>query len=140
MLNKQTVRKHFNYGVTVMKISCKKLLSVLSISVIIFISGNGFAAEIYPMEARLKQCEIAFKKAHSGELVVTEAVMARQQHLKLVSEILQELNQRNAEIRVNSGEVLTQKEIVNNFHVMGRLLEMLAADHQAPKTIWDFAY
>lgn len=123
-----------------MKISCKKLLSVLSISGIIFISGIGFGAEIYPMEAKLKQCEIAFEEAHSGDLVVSEAIMARQQHMKLVKEILEELNRRNAEIRVNSGEVMTQKEIVSNFHVMGRLLEMLASDHQPPKTLWDFAY
>ena len=123
-----------------MKISYKKLLSVLSISGIIFISSNVLAAEIYPMEAKLKQCEIAFKEAHSGDLVLSEAVMARQKHMKLVMEILEELNRRNAEISVTKGESLTQKDIVDNFHVMGRLLEMLATDHQAPKTLWDFAY
>ena len=118
----------------------KRLLSVLVLSATFFISGNGSSAEIFPLEAKLKQCEIAFIKAHSGESTLADAVMARKKHMKLVMEILQELNKRNTEVGTHSGESLTQNEILNNFRVMGRLLEMLAANHQEPTTLWDFAY
>ncbi|HHJ35100.1 MAG TPA: hypothetical protein ENJ87_04980 [Gammaproteobacteria bacterium] len=118
----------------------KQLLSALVLSGVIIFSGNGFAAPSFPMEAKLKQCEMAFKKAHSGKLTVAEAAKARIEHMKLVKELLENLNKRNADVDVSTGESLTQKEIVDNFRVMGRLLEMLAIEHQAPEAQWDYAY
>jgi hypothetical protein len=122
------------------KLYKKQLLSVLLLTGTLLVSGSGNAADIFPLEAKLKQCEMAFKKAHSGELTLAEAGKARQKHMKLVMEILEDINKRNTAVDISTGESLTQKEIVNNFRVMGRLLEMLAADHQAPKTLWDYAY
>jgi len=118
----------------------KQLLSVLLLSGVIVFSGTGFAVQSFPMEAKLKQCEVAFKKAHSGKLTVAEAGKARVEHMKLVKELLDNMNKRNADVDISTGESLTQKEIVDNFRVMGRLLEMLAADHEPPEAQWDYAY
>ena len=122
------------------KIVITKLLPILLVSGAILSPGISQAAEAYPMDAKLQQCEVAFKAAHSGKLTVAESNKARQEHMKLVMEILQNLNQRNTEVDTTTGESLTQKEIVNNFRVMGRLLEMLAVDHQEPKVEWNYAY
>ena len=109
----------------------KQLLSVLILSGAVFISGSSFAAENLSMDAKLKKCETAFDMAHSGKLTQSEARKAREDHIKLTLEILADLNKRNAEVSTATSEVLSDQEILNNFKVMGRLLEMLAKDHPA---------
>lgn len=116
----------------------------LSLAVLLFtIAAAGInseaTAQTYPLQEKLQQCETAFKNAHSGKVTQAEAAKARQKHMKLVREILQQLNMRNTEL-ADKGEPLSQKEILQNLTVMGRLLEMLAADHQAPQTDWSYAY
>ena len=120
------------------KLYKKKLLSVLVLSGVFFISGSSLAAGNFPMEAKLEQCEMAFNKAHSGELTQLEARKARRQHMSLVQEILANLNKRNADVSIATGEVLSDEEIINNFKVMGRLLEMLAKNHPAQIDEWGY--
>jgi len=112
--------------------SSRQLLSVLVLSTAVFFTGSSFAAG-FPMEKKLQQCEMAFEQAQSGKLSQAEAWKARREHKKLAQEILAGLNKRNAEITTISNE-----EILNNLRVMGRLLEMLAADHPAMQDEWGY--
>ena len=114
----------------------KQLLYVLILSSSMFLSGNVIAEEKFPMEDKLEQCEMAFKKAHSGNISQYAAYEARYEHRKLMLEILENINLRNAEISTKSGEVMSNVEIVNNFKVMGRLLEMLAVLHEPSNVVF----
>ena len=114
------------------QLSSRQLLSVLVLSTAVFFTGSSFAAG-FPMEKKLEQCETAFEHAQSGKLSQEEAWKARREHKKLAQEILAGLNKRNAEITTISNE-----EMLNNLRVMGRLLEMLAADHPAMQDEWGY--
>jgi len=118
-------------------ISRTQLLSALVLSGAILISGNSFA-EGYPMQEKLQQCEAAFEQMHSGKMSQADAWHARKQHKKLVIEILDNLNKRNANVSIATGEVLSGEEILNNFKVMGRLLAMLAAEHPGETDEWGY--
>ncbi|MDT8282217.1 MAG: hypothetical protein RQ982_05315 [Gammaproteobacteria bacterium] len=118
----------------------KQLLSALILSGAMILSGSATADEKFPMGDKLQQCELAFEKAHSGELSQAEAAKAKSEHRKLMLEILENINKRNTEISTKTGEAMSNEEIVNNFKVMGRLLEMVALDHQPQKAPWHYAY
>ena len=117
-----------------------RFLTVLVIPAVI----AGFSMNVYAgtasLDEKLKQCQMAFDKAHSGEMSQAEAAKARQKHMELVREILTDLNKRNAAVDTASGEVLSQQEILDNLRVMGRLLEMLAIDHQGTTPEWSYVY
>ena len=114
------------------QLSFRQLLSVFVLSTAVFFTGTSFAAG-FPMEQKLKQCEMAFEQTQSGKLSQAEAWKARREHKKLAREILASLNKRNAEITTISNE-----EMLNNLRVMGRLLEMLAADHPTMQDEWGY--
>jgi hypothetical protein len=114
------------------RLSSRKLLSVFVLTAAVFFISNSFAGS-FPMEEKLKQCEMAFEQAQSGKLSQAEAWKARREHKKLAREILASLNKQNAEITTISNE-----EILNNLRVMGRLLEMLAADHPTMQDEWGY--
>jgi len=116
-----------------------QIISALVIPFALVVSGSAQAGK-FDMEGKLKQCEIAFNKAHSGEMSQVQAAKARTEHMKLVLEILENLNKRNTAVALDTGEALSQEAIVNNFRVMGRLLEMMAADHRPATTEWNYAY
>jgi hypothetical protein len=109
-----------------------QLLSVVVLSVAVFFTGSSFASG-FPMEKKLEQCEAAFEQAQSGKLSQKEAWIKRREHKKLAREILDDLNKHNAEISTISNE-----EILNNLRVMGRLLEILATDHQTMSDEWGY--
>ncbi len=115
----------------------KQLLSALVLSGAIFISGSSFAKDS-TMHTKMQQCEVAFEKMQSGKMSQAEAWKARKEHKKLVREILDNLNKRNAKVSTATGEVLSGEEILNNFKVMGRLLAMLAAEHPAQTDEWGY--
>ncbi len=114
------------------QLSSRKLLSVFVLTAAVFFISNSFA-DSFPLEAKLKQCEMAFDQAQSGKLSQAEAWKARRKHKKLAQEILADLNERNAKITTISNE-----EMLNNLRVMGRLLEMLAVDHPALQDEWGY--
>jgi hypothetical protein len=58
---------------------------------------------------------------------------ANNEHRALVTEVLQELNQRNA-----SGQSLSDRQGLNNFRAIGCLLETLAADYPAKSEPYDY--
>jgi len=119
------------------EVSRTQLLSALVLSGAILISGSSFAKD-FPMQEKLQQCEAAFEKMQSGKMSQANAWNARKQHKQLVREILDNLNKRNANVSIATGEVLSGEEILNNFKVMGRLLAMLAAEHPADTDEWGY--
>ncbi len=124
-----------------MKILSKtQLLSALLLSGAVLISGNVLAAEKFDIDAKLEQCRAAYNDAHSGKMSVAEAGRAQQKHMKLMQEILKNLNKRNSKASLKTGEALTDAEIIQNLRVMGHLLEMIAGAHQQPKIEWNYAY
>jgi len=103
----------------------------------IFISSNCLAAD-YPLEEKLLQCEAAFEKMHSGALSQEEAWKVRREHKLLVREILENLNTRNHSILKSSDHTMSSEEILDNFIVMGSLLEMLATENLRKTDEWGY--
>lgn len=120
--------------------SITRLLTVLVIPAVIAVFSMNVHAGPSSLEEKLNQCQMAFDKAHRGDMTQAEATKARREHVALVREILEELNKRNAAVDVASGEVLSQQEVLNNLRVMGRLLEMLVIDHQGTTAEWSYVY
>ena len=118
-------------------VSRTQLLSALVLSCTILISGSSFAKG-FPMQEKLQQCEAAFEKMQSGKMSQADAWNARKQHKQLVREILDNLNKRNTNVSIATGEKLSDEEILNNFKVMGRLLAMLVAEHPAETDEWGY--
>jgi hypothetical protein len=114
------------------------VVGILFIAMAVGAGVNEVSAGPYPLEMKLKQCEIAFQNAHSSTMSQAEAAKARRDHAQLVREILQELNKRNAAVDDKHGKTLSQDEILNNFRVMGRMLEMIASDHQPASLEWSY--
>jgi len=113
------------------------LFSALVVLSTILISSNAFAVD-YPMEEKLQQCEAAFEKMHSGELSQEEAWKVRREHKKLVREILGNLNTRNHNILKSKDHTMSSEEILDNFIVMGSLLEMLSTENLRMTDEWGY--
>jgi len=113
------------------------LFSALVVLSTIFISSSAFAAD-YPLAEKLQQCEAAFEKMHSGELSQEEAWKVRREHKKLVREILGNLNTRNHNILKSKDHTMSSEEILDNFIVMGSLLEMLATENLRMTDEWGY--
>ncbi len=79
------------------------------------------------IEQKLEQCKKEFALAHSGGTPQETAAAANLRHLKLMKEILQELNTRNANRK------LSPEELQENVMVMSHLLEMLVTENLARK-------
>ena len=91
----------------------------------ILVSTNSFASD-YPFKEKLQQCEAAFEKMHSGDLAQKDAWKVRNEHMMLVREILENLNKRNHAVMRSQDRTMSSDEVLDNFLVMGSLLEMLA--------------
>lgn len=111
-----------------MKLTRIHLFSALIILSTLFITSSSFASD-YPLKEKLQQCEAAFDKMHSGELSQEQAWKLRREHKKLVKEILASLNKHNHAILKSKDHTMTSEEILDNFIVMGSLLEMLASEN-----------
>lgn len=110
--------------------------------VISMLSALGSAplyAEEFPLNEKLKQCSMAFKESRNSKATREEAIKAREEHIKLMVEILQNLNKRNV-AAAEQNEPLSPKDASDNIRVMGHLMEMLAADHMRPDYDWSFVY
>lgn len=120
--------------------SITRLLTVLIIPIMIAGFSMNVSAKPLSLDEKLDQCQMAFDKANSGDLSQTDAAKARREHMTLVREILMDLNKRNAAVDTAGGEVLSQQEILDNLRVMGRLLEMMAINHQRTTPEWSYVY
>lgn len=117
-----------------------RLLALLVIPAVLAGFSVSLHAGSLSLDEKLNKCQVAFDKAHGGNMSQAEAVMARREHMTLVREILEDLNKRNATVDTASGEELSQQEILNNLQVMGRLLEMLAIEQQRATIDWSYTY
>jgi hypothetical protein len=75
----------------------------------------------------MKDLEKAYKKA-------------RQKAIRLSRHILRHLNTRNSALNVQEGGELSPTEIVLNIQVMGRLLDILASEHQPHEDQWSYTW
>ena len=114
-----------------------QLYSALALLATFSISGNSLAAD-YPLQEKLQQCESAFEKMHSGDLTQEEAWKMRREHKVLVSEILGELNQRNHDTLASKDASMSSEEILDNFIIIGSLLEMLATEDLRMSDEWGY--
>ena len=120
------------------RLTIKNVFSALVLCTIFF-SNYGFAAD-YPLKEKLQQCEVAFEKMHSGELSQDEAWKLRIEHKKLVKEILVNLNKRNHNILKSGDYTMSSEDILDNFIVMGSLLEMLSTENLRMTDEWGYPF
>ena len=85
--------------------------------------SNIASAESYPMAEKLKQCKQEFNIAHKKDATQEVAVAAKLKHLKLMKEILTQINIKN------TGKKMTTAELQDQVMVMSHLLEMLVAEN-----------
>ncbi len=120
-----------------------KLTVPVIFAVVISVLSSLGASPLYAAESsldeKLKQCSIAFKAAHSADATRKEASEARKKHIKLMAEILEEMNQRNM-AAAEQNKPLSAREASDNIRVMGHLMSMLAADHMRPDYDWSWVY
>ncbi len=112
----------------------KSLLSVpLFLALLIALSGNIALAE--SLDRKLQQCKQAFSLSHSKDATQEAGVAANLKHLKLMKEILHELNKKNADKK------MTDTELQENVMVMSHLLEMLVIENLNKKEqSWNLNY
>ncbi len=103
------------------------------------LASHTVLAADYPLEQKLQQCETAFKESRNNTATREQAAKARDQHLKLMAEILQHLNDANVKA-ADQGRPLTPEELSKNVRVMGHLTEMLVETHIAPSYDWSYVY
>lgn len=115
----------------------KQYFSTLVLLGAVLISTNSLAAD-YPLEDKLQQCQAAFEKMHSGDLTQEDAWKVRREHKVLVREILENLNKRNHDILKLKDRAMSPEEVVNNFIVIGSLLEMLATENLRVTDEWGY--
>jgi Ni,Fe-hydrogenase I large subunit len=109
------------------------------ISIIFFLAlltasfGNVVSAD--SLDKKLEQCKMEFSIAHNKDSSQGVALAARYKHLKLMREILHELNKKNADKK------LSKSELQKNVMVMSHLLEMLVIENLAKKEqTWNLNY
>ncbi len=79
------------------------------------------------IEQKLEACKREFRRAHDKNLSQKEAAEANLKHLKLMKELLEELNKKNANGRMSN------EDLQQNVMVMSHLLEMLVTENLARK-------
>ncbi len=111
-------------------------IKTFSLSAILFSSLllSGLARADH-LDEKLAQCKKEFAISHNKNSTQAVAVAAKLKHLKLMKEILHELNMKN------QGKNLSNKELQDNVMVMSHLLEMLVEENLAQKDeTWNYNY
>lgn len=98
------------------KISTAFFLALLSLSL-----SN--IANAGSLDNKLEQCKQAFSISHSKDSTQETAVAADLKHLKLMREILHELNKKNVDKKMSNAQ------LQENVMVMSHLLEMLVIEN-----------
>ncbi len=112
----------------------KNTLSILFFLALLTTSlGN--VASAGSIDKKLEECKQAFALSHDKKASQETAVAANLKHLKLMQEILQELNKKNADRK------MTNAELQENVMVMSHLLEMLVTENLNKKEqTWNLNY
>ncbi len=87
------------------------------------------------LDKKLQQCKQAFSVSHKQDATQVVATAAKLKHLKLMKEILHELNMKNA------NKKLSDADMQENVMVMSHLLEMLVDENLSEKDqSWNLNY
>lgn len=111
----------------------KAFLPLLLAGLLGLTGGAALAAD--NLDQKLQQCQAAFQKSRRADLPQNEARKAEQEHLKLMVEIMQDLNKRAA-----SDKSLSPEEVRTHLRVMGHLVEMLGVKAMPPEYEWNYLY
>ncbi|VAW58035.1 hypothetical protein MNBD_GAMMA11-2481 [hydrothermal vent metagenome] len=111
--------------------------STLSIPLlfVLLVAPLGNAAIAESLDQKLQQCKQAFSLSHSKDATQEAAAVANLKHLKLMKEILHELNKKNVDKK------MTDAQLQENVMVMSHLLEMLVTENLSRKEqSWNLNY
>ncbi len=87
------------------------------------------------LENKLQQCKQSFETSHNKDATLKTAAAAKLKHLKLMKEILNDLNTKN------TGKQMTAADIQENVMVMSHLVEMLVSENLNNKEqTWNMNY
>jgi len=87
------------------------------------------------LDKKLEQCKQEFALSHDKNAKKDVSAAASLRHLKLMKEILHELN------KTNSDKKMTNTELQENVMVMSHLLEMLVTENLSEKeATWNLNY
>ncbi|VAW67100.1 hypothetical protein MNBD_GAMMA08-1161 [hydrothermal vent metagenome] len=117
------MRKRKNSSVSIMFVGALFMLSLTPL------------AQADSIDKKLEQCKQSFSVAHNKDSTQKVAVAAQLKHLKLMKEIIHELNVKNADKK------MTNDELQQNVMVMSHLLEMLVTENLNKKeNSWNLNY
>ena len=101
----------------------------------LLIASLGSVASAGALDKKLEQCKKEFALSHSKDVSKDVAVAASLKHLRLMKEILHELNEKNTDKK------MTDAELQKNVMVMSHLLEMLVTENLNKKDqTWNLNY
>ncbi len=110
-----------------MKTHNRKLQIILFSAILMMsFSGSIFAGSDM-LQQKLQQCKQEFAISHDKNVTQEKALTAKFNHLKLMKEILVELNRKNI------GKNLSSEEIQENLMVTSHLMEMMVTEDLAKK-------
>ncbi|WP_198263175.1 hypothetical protein [sulfur-oxidizing endosymbiont of Gigantopelta aegis] len=110
-----------------MNITSKKLPILLFGSILMLSFSGNLLAGSNGLQDKLQQCKQQFSISHDKSVSQEKALTAKFNHLKLMKEILVELNQKN------TGRTLSPQEIQENLMVNSHLMEMMVTEDLARK-------
>ncbi len=115
--------------------TAKKSLLSIPLLLVLLSTPLGSIANAESLDSKLQQCKQAFALSHSKDVTQKTAVAADLKHLKLMKEILHELNKKNVDKK------MTNDELQENVMVMSHLLEMLVIENLNQKEqSWNLNY
>jgi len=111
----------------------KNLLAIFLFTVLSASYSNVVSAE--SLDEKLHQCKQAFSMSHKPDATQEVATAAKLKHLKLMKEILHDLNVKNA------NKKMSNTQMQENVMVMSHLLEMLVIENLSEKDqSWNLNY
>jgi hypothetical protein len=105
----------------------KKLPIILFGSILMLSFSSTLLASPDGLQDKLQQCKQEFSISHDKNVSQEKALTAKFNHLKLMKEILVELNKKN------TGRTLSPQEIQENLMVNSHLMEMMVTEDLARK-------
>lgn len=102
---------------------------------VLLTASFGNLASASSLDKKLQQCKQAFSVSHNKDSTQGVAAAASLKHLKLMKELLSELNKKNAD------KNMSNSELQENVMVMSHLLEMLVTENLTEKDqTWNLNY
>jgi len=111
-----------------------KTLPIVFLLTILSVSYTG-VVNATSLENKLQQCKQEFSISHQQDVSQQVATAAKLKHLRLMKEILHELNMKNADKKMSN------IDMQENVMVMSHLLEMLVDENLSEKDqSWNMNY